>query len=406
MWLKRNRLILLFVMLNGSLFAQQSYRAEVKRNDGYHIVFKIEENRSAGKLQWTIINDTERILINEIRQSGDSLLVDLPFFEAQLKLKVNPKGYQGEWYKKTSTGEQTMPVVITKGRERNVLNLPGKNKDFSGRWRATFHKPDGRQSQILAEFRQNGKNISGTFLTPTGDYRFLEGTVAGDSMVLSTFDGTHAFFFGAHLNENGTIDRGVFASGPTYLETWTAIKDSQMTIDESTAAMQLRGDLSNLDFQFPDLDSNLVGINDDRYKGKVVVIQIMGSWCPNCMDETAFLSNYYRLNKQRGVEVIGLAYEYTLDFARASRNLRRFKDKFNVEYPMLITGVLSSDTLRTEKTLPQMTPIKAFPSMIFIGKDGKVRKTHAGYSGPATGVHHEIFKKEFEEEIKLLLESN
>jgi hypothetical protein len=77
MWLKQNRLILLFVMLNGSLFAQQSYRAEVKRNDGYHIVFKIEENRSAGKLQWTIINDTERILINEIRQSGDSLLVDL-----------------------------------------------------------------------------------------------------------------------------------------------------------------------------------------------------------------------------------------------------------------------------------------------------------------------------------------
>ena len=406
MWLKRNRLILLFVMLNGSLFAQQYYRAEVKRNDGYHIVFKIEENRSAGKLQWTIINDTERILINEIRQSGDSLLVDLPFYEAELKQQVNPKGYQAEWYKKTSTGEQHMPVVITKGRERNVLNLPGKNKDFSGRWRATFHKPDGRQSQILAEFRQDGKNISGTFLTPTGDYRFLEGTVAGDSMVLSTFDGTHAFFFGAHLNENGTIDRGVFASGPTYLENWTAIKDSQMTIDESTAAMRLRGDVSNLDFEFPDLDSNLVGINDDRYKGKVVVIQIMGSWCPNCMDETAFLSNYYRLNKQRGVEVIGLAYEYTLDFARASRNLRRFKDKFNVEYPMLITGVLSSDTLRTEKTLPQMTPIKAFPSMIFIGKDGKVRKTHAGYSGPATGVHHEIFKKEFEEEIKVLLESN
>jgi thiol-disulfide isomerase/thioredoxin len=403
---KNFQLILFFVLLCESLFAQQQYRAEVKRNDGYHIVFRIEENGSAGKLQWTIINDTERILINEIRQSGDSLLVDLPFFEAQLKLKVNQAGYQGEWYKKTATGDQYMPVEIIKGRERNVLNLSGKNKDFSGRWRATFHKPDGRQSQILAEFRQKGQNISGTFLTPTGDYRFLEGTVSADSMVLSTFDGTHAFFFGAHLNENGTIDRGVFASGPDYLETWTAVKDSQMIIDESTAAMQVRGAVSNLDFQFPDLDSNLVGINDDRYKGKVVVIQIMGSWCPNCMDETAFLSQYYRLNKQRGVEVIGLAYEYTLDFARASRNLRRFKDKFNVEYPMLITGVLSSDTLKTEKTLPQMTPIKAFPSMIFIGRDGKVAKTHAGYSGPATGVHHELFKKEFEEDIKLLLESN
>lgn len=406
MRLKNYRLIFLFVMLNGSLLAQQNYRAEVKRKDGYHIVFSVEEKRSAGKLQWTIINDTERILINQIQQLGDSLLVDLPFFEAQLKLKMSQAGYQGEWCKKTATGDQHMPVVLEKGRSRNVLNLPGKNKDFNGRWRATFHKPDGRQSQILAEFRQNGKNISGTFLTPTGDYRFLEGTVAGDSMVLSTFDGTHAFFFGAHLNENGTIDRGVFASGPEYLETWTAIKDSKMTIDESTAAMQLRGDVRNLDFAFPDLDSNLVSIHDDRYKGKVVVIQIMGSWCPNCMDETAFLSQYYRQNKQRGVEVIGLAYEYTLDFTKASRNLRRFKDKFNVEYPMLITGVLSSDTLKTEKTLPQMTPIKAFPSMIFIGKDGTVKKTHAGYSGPATGVHHEIFKKEFEAEIKLLLEGN
>lgn len=121
------------------------------------------------------------------------------------------------------------------------------------------------------------------------------------------------------------------------------------------------------------------------------------------MDETAFLSQYYSENKKRGIEVIGLAYEYTPDFARASKNLKRFRDRFKVEYPMLITGVLSNDTLRTEKTLPQMTPIKAFPSMIFIGKDGKVKKTHAGYSGPATGIHHEEFKKEFEAEISLLL---
>ncbi|MEN9884678.1 MAG: hypothetical protein RLZZ420_1895, partial [Bacteroidota bacterium] len=132
MRLRNYQLILFFVILCESLFAQQHYRAEVKRNDGYHIVFKIEENRSAGKLQWTIVNDTERILINQIRQSGDSLLVDLPFFEALLKLKVNQTGYQGEWYKKTSTGEQNMPVVMEKGKGRNVLNLPGKNKDFSG----------------------------------------------------------------------------------------------------------------------------------------------------------------------------------------------------------------------------------------------------------------------------------
>lgn len=400
------RLMILFSLFNGTLFAQQYYRAEVRRKDGNNIVFNIEQGQSAGKMQWTIINDTERIVINDIKKQNDSLLVELPFFEARFNLKANKNGFQGLWHKKTSTGEQSMEVLIVKGKHRNTLPAASGYGNFNGRWRATFNKPDGRKSQILAEFSQARDKIKGTFLTPTGDYRFLEGTVSGDSMVLSTFDGTHAFYFSAHINELGNIDRGLFASGPEYLETWTAVKDDQMTIDESTAAMKLKGDEKKLDFQFPDLEGNLVSINDDRFKGKVVVVQIMGSWCPNCMDETAFLSAYYRANKQRGIEVIGLAYEYTLDFERASVNLRRFKNKFDVTYPMLITGVLSSDTLRTEKTLPQMTPIKAFPSMIFIGKDGTVKKTHAGYSGPATGIHHENFKKEFEDEIKLLLESN
>ena len=395
--------IFFFLLFTQHVQSQQTYRAEVNRKDGYSIVFNIVEAVISGKMQWTITNDTEKIVVSDIRKKGDSLLINLPFFEAQFRLKKIPAGYEGIWFKQTSVGEQSMPILIAKGTTRYILPEAGLPKDFSGRWRATFFKADGRKSQILAEFRQKGKFVSGTFLTPTGDYRFLEGIVAGDSMVLSTFDGTHAYFFGAHMNESGEIDRGIFVSGPVSVEAWTAQRDDKMMIDESTAAMQLKSGESRLDFRFPDLDSNLVGINDDRFRDKVVVIQIMGSWCPNCMDETAFLSQYYRENKKRGIEVIGLAYEYTPDFARASKNLKRFRDRFKVEYPMLITGVLSNDTLRTEKTLPQMTPIKAFPSMIFIGKDGKVKKTHAGYSGPATGIHHEEFKKEFEAEISLLL---
>ena len=147
----------------------------------------------------------------------------------------------------------------------------------------------------------------------------------------------------------------------------------------------------------------MISIGDERFKGKVVVVQIMGSWCPNCMDETAFLSKYYNENKSLGFEVIGLAYEYSTDFEKGRTSLMRFKNKFNVQYPMLITGVTSNDPLRTEKTLPQMTPIKAFPSMIIVGKDGQVKKTHAGYSGPATGVHHEKFKHEFDELIRMLV---
>jgi thiol-disulfide isomerase/thioredoxin len=390
----------------GSVKAQQSYRAEIKRADGYHIVFNIAEQRNLGKISWTILNGSERLEIPEMILQHDSLLVDMPFFEAQMLLKITPMGYEGQWLKRTPAGDQYMPITIMRGKERYALVSNAAPRDFNGRWKATFINPAGKRSTVLAEFKQTDTKITGTFLTPTGDYRFLEGMVSGDSMVMSTFDGTHAFFFGAHMNAVGQIERAVFASGPSHLETWTAQKDESAAIDESAAAMQLKGDQKMLDFKFPDIDSNIVSLRDERFKGKVVVVQIMGSWCPNCMDETAFLSRFYRENRSRGVEVIGLSYEYTLDFARASRNLRRFKDKFQVEYPMLITGVLSSDPLRTEKTLPQMTPIQAFPSMIFLGKDGTVRKTHAGYSGPATGIHHEQFIRDFNAEINSLLGGN
>jgi len=168
--------------------------------------------------------------------------------------------------------------------------------------------------------------------------------------------------------------------------------------------MGLRGTDDRLDFRFPDLDGKLVGINDARFKNKVVVIQIMGSWCPNCMDETQFLSNYYKTNKNRGVEMIGLAYEYSTDNARSVKTLRKFKDRFAVDYPILITGVTASDSLRTEKTLPQLTSIKSFPSTIFIGRDGRVKKVHGGFFGPATDQYKE-YVQAFEETMNSLLKT-
>lgn len=377
--------------------------AIIQREDGYSIVFNMEEQRTDTSRIWVIRNGEERIEVSDIEERGDSLVVHLPFFEAEFRLKTTSTGYTGTWSKATSKGWQTMPIDIEYGEGRYALASTKQRVPITGGWRVEFSKPDGRKGIAKAEFQIKGDTLLGTFLTPTGDYRFLEGTFNGDSMLLSTFDGTHAFFFSARLSEEGQLVNGIFASGPTHVEQWTAVRDEAMQIVESTAAMQVKNAESRLDFVFSDLDGNRVGINDDRFKGKVVVVQIMGSWCPNCMDETQFLSSFYTEYASKGVEVIGLAYEYTTDSIRARKNLDRFRKKFDVRYPMLITGVTSSDSLKTEKTLPQMTPIKAYPSMIFIGKDGMVRKTHAGYSGPATGKHHEAFKEEFKSVIDALV---
>lgn len=402
--MKNTVALLLFLFLGAlSAQAQKDYRAELKRADGYAIVFNIVEYRTPKGLKWTIRNADEKLQVNDIREKGDSVLVDMPFFDAALLLKKTEQGYDGLWKKAGSLGDVFMPLTIRGGKDRIRLNPMTPVQNISGRWKAIFTNANGKRAVAIAEFKQTGNILKGTFLTPTGDYRFLEGIISGDSLVLTCFDGTHAFYFGARVEKDGKIAAGVFASGPTSLEQWEAQRDEKLELDGTAAAMRVRDPETRLDFRFLDLDSNWISIKDPRFSNKVVIIQIMGSWCPNCMDETAFLSEFYRNNRNRGVEVIGLAYEYSTDFARARKSLSRFRDKFKVEYPMLITGVTSSDTLRTEKTLPQMTPIKAFPSMIVLGRDGKVKKTHAGYEGPATGVHHERFKKEFAATIEELL---
>lgn len=121
------------------------------------------------------------------------------------------------------------------------------------------------------------------------------------------------------------------------------------------------------------------------------------------MDETAFLSDYYNRNHNKGVEIIGLAYERTADYAESKAALIPFQQRFKVQYPILITGVEVSDKQRTEKTLPQLESIKAFPTSIIIDKKGNVRKIHSGFNGPGTGEHFTEFKKEFEETIGELL---
>ena len=183
------------------------------------------------------------------------------------------------------------------------------------------------------------------------------------------------------------------------------MKDAGAKVPTESVEMFVKPGEESLHFTFNDLSGKPVSINDERFKNKVVVVQLMGSWCPNCMDETAFLSDYYNKNKQKGFEVIALAYEYTTTLERSTKSLQKFQTRYNVQYAILNTGVTVGDSLRTEKTLPELTPIKFFPSAVILDKKGKIRKLDTGFNGPGTGDHYLVYKKEFEELIdKLLME--
>ena len=385
--------------------AQQGWwSAKINRSDGKAIAFTFEWKTEKGQPVWYIHNAAEKIRVDNITRAGDSLIIQMPVFESQFKILYAHNKINGYWIKGGSVKSQVILFTAVPGNKRFDA-LAKSNKNISGRWAVTFAGAKPNELSV-AEFKQTGNKVTGTFLNPTGDYRYLEGIVTSDSLLLSCFDGGHAFLFTAKVESNSSISRGTFYSGGVYKENWQAIKNSKAKVPTEPVAMFVKPGEEKLHFTFKNLQGKEVSINDDQFKNKVVVIQLMGSWCPNCMDETAFLSEYYNKNKKRGVEVIALAYEYTTDWERSVKSLTKFRDRFNVQYTILNTGVTVGDSLRTEKTLPELTPIKFFPSSVIIDKTGKIKKLDTGFNGPGTGNYYLIYKKQFEELIDKLLKEN
>ncbi len=407
------RLVTIFLFLAAFTIAGRAqqksapnwWRAELHRADGKSIVFNFEWTKENGRPVWYIRNASERIRVTDIQVNGDSMIIQMPLFESQFRLKKEKdgKGLSGSWIKGGAVRTTVLPFTAARSKQR--FTAAGKPAfTINGRWRAAFIGKDSSDSDpAVAEFNQKANYVTGTFLNPTGDYRYLEGVLSHDTLQLSCFDGGHAFLFTAIIANNKTIRDGWFYSGAVFKQPWNAYKNDTATVPQDDVAMHLRAGEDKLHFSFEDLEGKRVSINDERFKNKVVVVQLMGSWCPNCMDETAFLSDYYSKNKSRGIEIVSLAYEYSTDRERSVKTLKKFQQRFNVQYPMLITGVSVSDTLRTEKTLPELTPIKFFPSSVILDKKGRVRKLDTGFNGPGTGEHYLIYQKAFRETIDKLL---
>lgn len=380
-----------------------AYRFAIQRPDGKEIAFLAEIKDTLGKKVMYIINAGDRLLADEISLRDDSVYIRLPFFESTLVAKIESNNnLSGRWIRDYGKRKQALPFVAAFNEKKRFASTLPPKYDISGKWSVQFTGRGNRTSSAVGEFTQHGAHLTGTFRTTTGDYRFLEGVVNGDSLYLSGFDGAGAKLFIAKIEDEHTISGGDYYSGSRGTQTWAAKKDDNASLPDDFAVTKLKPGAGKPDFRFPDVNGDTVSIRDERYKGKVMVLQIMGSWCPNCMDEARFVADNYETYYQKGVEFIGLAYELSTDFDESKTALQPFLNRFRIQYPVLITGVSVSDTLRTEKTLPQLEKIKAFPTTIFLDKQGNIRKIHTGFDGPATGVHYQQYKNEFEEIIKQL----
>ncbi len=370
---------------------------------GGELPFGLEFARSAdGRLTAMLINGPKRLKITDIRQQGAQLVLGMPGYQNKLIATIQGDLLSGEVVRVRKEGElQHIPLRARRNQSHRFFASPMQDgAQAGGRWTVRFTGPTGKSYAAVGEFQQQGVNVSGTFLTGTGDHRYLAGEVRGQQLYLSTFDGGNAFLYRAQFRNKDRIE-GTYWSGLHSVETFVAERNDAASLGDEENITKVKKPDARLKFQFPDVDGKMVALSDARFKGKAVIVTLGGSWCPNCHDEAAYLAPLYRQWRERGLEIVTLMFERFGDFARAAAATRTFRQEFGIEYPTLIAGVANGDD--AAKKLPELNGVFAFPTTLFVGRDGIVRSIHTGFSGPATGAHYQALQRDFAARVESLL---
>ena len=351
-----------------------------------------------------LINGGERIQVDEVafvpRQLGSAtgaLRIEMPHYDSRITAELVDGKYVGTWEKRRGPETRAKLVFTAEPVPETIAARPvARAPRFGGRWAVDFASDD---TPSVAEFVElpMASEVTGTFLTTTGDYRFLAGK-RGEELTLSCFDGAHAFLFRAQLRPDGTL-AGDFWSGDWHHETWTAKRDDAAALPDPFEAVRWDGQTRLADLAFPDLDGKVTKLSD--VAGAATLLVVFGSWCPNCHDEAKLLAELDEKYRARGLAIVGLAFELTGERERDAEQVRIFARKHGLTYPLFLAG--TADKEEATKALKLLDRVRAFPTTLFVGADGTPRAVHSGFAGPATGDEHTKLVREFEQRIEALL---
>ncbi len=349
---------------------------------------------SAGSLSGTLCNGAHCQPFSAVRVAGDSVELEIADYAASITARLQGDSLTGAYRNVGNRGPRVIPFRAARG----AWPIQRPEPRLVGRWDATYLL-GGRTSPHVFDLRDTPRGLEGTILSNSGDYGLFWGRAEADSFAMSHFDGSFVYLLTGRLVGDTLI--GVFHAGLTSQTAWRAVRstgDAHLTPPtEITKADRTRP----FAFRFPDLDGRIVSNEDPRFQGKVVVVDVFGTWCPTCHDAAPALVDLWHRYHARGLEMVGLAYEVTGDSAVDAQLVRRYRDKFRIPFPLLLAGV--NVTELTAATLPQLEGFTAYPTTIFLGRDGLVRRVHAGFTGPATGPQHEALLREFRAVVERLL---
>lgn len=399
--------LLFFSSLSINAFATQcsgiklktgSWLGALQLNDSDVLPFDMHIEKINRDFIFSIQNGEERITLNKPEYRNDTLYIRFPFFDSELVVStIHKNKLEGEWRNYSKGKDYKIPFYALYGNlERFSTQASNKSYDINGKWQIEFEPGTNSSYPAVGIFNISNTELRGTFLTETGDYRFLAGNVSPDSLYLSCFDGTHAFLFKASII-NDTL-HGKFFSGNHWNSEWIGFKNNSFQLKDPEKLTYVVEE-DSFTFKFNDLEGNQFIYPNNQLANKVIIIQIMGSWCPNCLDETQYFKELYSKYHEQGLEIISIGYETGKTFEEQSESIEKLKNKLDLEFTFLVGG--KANKAQASSDFSMLNEVISFPTSIFIGRDGTVRRVHTGFNGPGTGVYYQ----EYVERTNSLIES-
>lgn len=350
------------------------------------IPFRFEVEQSGNQVQGFFFEGDRKVGSTSGSFEDGTLKLDYDFLNSALELRLLGDQLQGRY---TYKYPGSAPMEI---RARRFVPVAAGEKappQVAGNWRMRRVAQEAKAPRDFRTWslflRQSGAEVTGSILRVDGDTGTLSGHWQGGTLVLSHFAGERPMLFEGHANPDGTLSinldhKANFVAARTKEAAAKGIPDPP----DPSRYTSVKDPTEPFHFNFPDLDGKMVSDTDARFKGKVVLLAIGGSWCPNCHDEAPFLMELYKQFHARGLEIVGLMFEADSDPSLARPRVKSFIKRYGIEYPMLLAG--TPDEIN--RKIPQLVNFGAYPTTIYLGRDGRVRSVHAGFASAATGDEH------------------
>jgi thiol-disulfide isomerase/thioredoxin len=358
-------------------------------------------------------NADETVAFSRLEISGAQIVLAFADQRRLIRARLSADGRRLEGSLQDAHGSKAgLPLVATRGPGPRFAPLgadvavPAAGAlaavpSVAGAWAVTFVDDESIYGGV-AELHDRGGVITAAFLTPAGDYRHLEGTYEKGVLRLSAVDGARAVLVHARARKDGALDGDVWVDGD-YHAVWTAERSGSGGVArDSGADVRVTNAEGKLRVSMPDLAGRVVSLGEPRFRGKVVVLDIFGTWCSTCQAQAPLLVEWHRRYRARGLEVVGLAFELSGDPAHDRRAVAQFQRRFGIEFPLLISD--AADASEIGRALPDLSGIEEYPTTVLIGRDGTVRHIQSGFAAPEAGASHAAQCATFERLIEQLLD--